>query len=197
MNFFLFFLILIIGNISYCFSIDKNILIEAIEQQNVSEIVNFFEDIKSITVEEAHEFILEFYDHFISEFGPEILNNDEYVKNLEQCKAIYHAILEGYGFCFENSLIRYNNILSTYIILCRKKDKKKNKVETNVEIPGSMILGAVEILGGALVWIIPFPAAKVAGGAMIGDGIRRTFNGLEELDKENKQQPNGFGENSS
>ena len=49
-----------------------------------------------------------------------------------------------------------------------------------------MVLGGLEMLSGALVWILPFPGAKQLGVFMVGDGLQRTFNGLEELDKENK-----------
>ena len=52
-----------------------------------------------------------------------------------------------------------------------------------------MVLGGVEILGGGLVWILPFPGAKQLGGIMIADGVRRTFNGLEEIDEENRGSP--------
>ncbi|NGX27133.1 MAG: hypothetical protein K940chlam6_01064 [Chlamydiae bacterium] len=170
---------------SHCFSIDKSLLIEAIERQDISEVVSFFDKIETITWEEAHELITDFYDHYISQFGPEILDNEEYIKNLEHCKGIYHAILEGHGIPLENSLIRYENDLSPSILLCGKKNKKKGKIEA--EVPGSMILGGVEILGGSLVWILPFPGARQLGGFIIADGVRRTFNGLEDIDEENKQ----------
>lgn len=51
-----------------------------------------------------------------------------------------------------------------------------------------MILGGVEILTGSLVWILPIPGAKQLGGIMVADGVRRTFNGLEDLDEQNKEQ---------
>lgn len=65
------------------------------------------------------------------------------------------------------------------ILLCKKKVAE--------EIPGSVALGGVEILSGALVWILPFPGTKQLGGIMIADGVRRTFNGLEEVGKKNKK----------
>ena len=49
--------------------IDKAPLFEAIERRNVSEIVNFFDKIEAITLEEARELITDFYDHYISQFG--------------------------------------------------------------------------------------------------------------------------------
>ena len=49
-----------------------------------------------------------------------------------------------------------------------------------------MIIGGVEILVGALIWIIPAPGTKQLGAILVGDGIRRTFNGLEEVDKQNQ-----------
>lgn len=43
------------------------------------------------------------------------------------------------------------------------------------------------MIGGALILVVPIPGCKQLGGIMIADGVRRTFNGLEELDAENKQ----------
>lgn len=84
----------------------------------------------------------------------------------------------------QNSFIDNREGFSEKIILCKKD--KKNYTGVDSEVPGSIVLGGVEILGGALVWILPFPTAKQLGSIMIADGIRRTFNGLEEIDKENK-----------
>lgn len=70
-------------------------------------------------------------------------------------------------------------------MLCRKK---KKKIPPAAEVPGSMILGGVEVLVGSLVWVLPFPGTKQVGGIIIGDGLRRTFNGLEELDQENQKK---------
>ena len=51
------FFVMMVVYATQCFSIDNNILIEAIEHQNISEVINFFDEIKSITWEEANELI--------------------------------------------------------------------------------------------------------------------------------------------
>lgn len=183
MAFFRSFFVVVVLSFSHCFSIDKTPLIEAIERQDIAEIVNFFEKIGTVSREEAHKLITDFYEHYTMQFGGEILDNEEFIKNLENWKEIYHSILEGGGISFENSLILNNGYVSPSIVLCGKRKNKK----IEAEIPGSMIIGGVEILGGALVWILPIPGSKVVGGAMMSDGVRRTFNGLEELDEVNKR----------
>ncbi len=169
-----------------CFTFENSVLFEAIDQRDASRVVNFFNQIESVDYEEACQLIKQIYQYYIDQFGPEILENEEYQKQLGQYRELYHSILENYGISLENSLINNRGDFPSKILLCKKKEKNSAGLET--EIPGSMVLGGVEILGGALIWILPFPGAKQLGGIMIGDGIRRTFNGLEEMDKDNKKE---------
>ena len=53
---------------------------------------------------------------------------------------------------------------------------------------GSVVIGGVEVLGGALVWVLLASGIKQLGGVMIADGIRRTFDGLTTMDEENKKK---------
>jgi len=66
--------------------------------------------------------------------------------------------------------------------------------DDNTDIPGSMIIGGVEILVGGLLHLVP--GCSWIGKAAIADGLRRGFNGLEELDEKNKNdthfQNNGY-----
>lgn len=55
----------------------------------------------------------------------------------------------------------------------------------DLDVPGSLVLGGFEILVGGLVHCIP--GCGWLGKALILDGVRRGINGLEELDKSNKQ----------
>ena len=176
-----FFVLFLYWNI-HCFSMDTRDLFEAIDQENAQAVINFFDKIDVINLEEAYELISNIYEHYVSQFGSEILSSEEYCKNLEYCRQLYHSMLSRYGLSTENSLI-HNKYQGSYEILLCKKSKEKVKAE----IPGSVVLGGVEILGGALVWILPFPGTKQLAGIMIADGIRRTFNGLEEVDEENKK----------
>ncbi len=59
-----FFLLIVVCS-SPCFAINESVLIEAIEQQNISEVMNFFEEIETITWDEAQELITRFYDHYL------------------------------------------------------------------------------------------------------------------------------------
>jgi len=60
-----------------------------------------------------------------------------------------------------------------------------------MKIPGPIAIGAIEILSGALVWVLPFDEAKPVGGAMILDGIRRILSCLEETVEEKLQEASG------
>jgi hypothetical protein len=165
------------------FAFEKSELFESIYEGDAQKAIGFFDKIESISYEEAHELITEIHQYYVSHFGSGILDNEEYQKQLNRYRNIYHSILRGYGIHLQNSLIENGKGYSKKIIFCKKD---KNSTGLDDEIPGSIVLGGVEILGGALVWILPFPAAKQIGSIMIADGIRRTFNGLEEMDRENK-----------
>ena len=78
------------------------------------------------------------------------------------------------------------------------KDSKDNKSATNhavnvlqidgtdEKLPGSVYVGGVEAFAGALIFTLGlvFPPAYGVGSALMVDGARRVFNGLEEIDKE-------------
>lgn len=178
------FLLLILSWSVNCFSFEATHLLNAIERRDSYAVISFFDQIDTLCFEEAHEFISNFYDFYIDQYGSEILHCEEYLNKLDYCKELYHAILKQYGFSLKQSLIHDQNNVPYEFLLCGQKE---NEANVEVEVPGSMILGGVEILGGVLVWILPFPGAKELGVIMIGDGIRRTFNGVEEADKENKK----------
>lgn len=151
-------------------------LFQAVEQGDASAVVNFFDKINTINLDKAYTLISNIYDYYLDQFGPEILNNEEFLKNLDCCRKFYHSIFHQNQLSLEYSLIKNSND--------KRKNNRKNE---DAEIPGSMTLGGVEILTGALIWILPFPAAKQLGGIMIGDGVRRTFNGIEEIDENKKK----------
>ena len=69
----------------HCFSLDLEPLFEAIEQGDLSTITKFFDKIDSVTEGEARELIFNFYNHYISLFGPEILDSEEYQEKLSEC----------------------------------------------------------------------------------------------------------------
>jgi len=166
----------------HCFSIDTSELFRAVDREDALAVIQFFDKIGVVDREKACELIINIYEYYIDRFGPEILSSEEYLRSLNYCSELYHSMLSQYGLSVENSLIHNKNLSSYEMLLC-----KKHKKEIEGEAPGSVVLGGVEILGGALIWILPFPGTKQLGGIMVADGIRRTFNGLEEINEENKK----------
>lgn len=179
-----FYYLLILFFSTQCFALDKSELLAAIDQADATKIIAFFNKIDSIDREEASTLITEVYRHCISQFGSEILCSKEYLDQLNQSKDLYHSILSMHGVSLKNSLFKNKYGYTNKYLLC---NETTNDDETESEIPGSMIIGGVEILSGALLWILPFPGAKQIAMLIISDGIRRTFNGLEEVEKENKE----------
>lgn len=116
-------LFLFLAYASQIFSFDQNILIEAINNQNISKILDFFEQIEEITLEEAQEITNNLYDHYVNIFGPQLLG-DEYIENLERCKTIYHFLLENSGVSAENSLIKMDSSFNEFFCYVEKKRKR-------------------------------------------------------------------------
>ena len=75
---------------------------------------------------------------------------------------------------------------SAIVFQCKKR--KRSKTVVAAEAPGKVVLGGIEILSGALVWVLPVAGSKQLGGLIIADGMRRTFDGLADLDEENKKK---------
>jgi|GEM_PF-2541155 len=58
----------------------------------------------------------------------------------------------------------------------------KNSDEQEEDYPTTMIVGGVEVFAGALLHLVPY--CSTVGKFMIGDGLRRIFDGVEEKDQE-------------
>ncbi len=112
-----------------CFAFEKSELFESIDQGDAPKVIAFFNQIESITYEEAYELITEIYQHYVSEFGLEILDNEEYQNQLDQYAELYHSILKNYGISLEKSLISNGDDFSTILLLCRKKKKNSTGLE--------------------------------------------------------------------
>ena len=108
---------------AHCFSMDTTDLLHAIDRQDPSAVISFFDQMDVISLEEAHELISDFYGYYIAQFGSEILNSEEYLQNLAYCKELYHSILEQHGFPLEGGLIHNKNKGSYKVLLCRKTKK--------------------------------------------------------------------------
>ena len=114
--------LLILSWSPYCFSIDSTDFFEAIDSQDAQAAINFFDKIGDIDIAQARESISNIYDYYVSQFGPEILQSEEYCQNLEYFRKLYHSISNQYGISTKNSLIQ-NKHRGFYRIL------KWNKIE--------------------------------------------------------------------
>ena len=164
-----------------CFSLELSDFFEAVEKQNTTEVLRFFDEIGSLDSPSARNLVFEIYSHYTDEFGADLPAEQTPMQDLE------------YYLQFYSSHTPEKHPSS----LCHKRKKgnpthvslKNQSPTTQERVPGTMILGGVEVATGALIYIIPLPGARNIGSLLIADGIRRTFNGLEELDKENQQNP--------
>ena len=67
---------------------------------------------------------------------------------------------------------------------------KENSPLMDTELPANCYLGGCELLAGALAFLVPIPGAAWLGGIMIGDGVRRVFDGIVQLSDERRADPN-------
>lgn len=115
-------------------------------------------------------------DHYAKMYGSEIFDN-QFLKKQFRLWQEFNISLSA------NSSIFPHKIDTTQV----RSSKKRRKGVTQAEIPGSIVVGGVEVLAGALACILPIPGARVFGVGLMTDGCRRVLNGAEELDKSNQQ----------
>ena len=62
-------------------------------------------------------------------------------------------------------------------------------IDNSKELPPGVYTGSVEILGGALIGVvgIVFPPAYGLSIALVGDGVRRLLDSVEQIDKERRE----------
>ncbi len=58
------------------------------------------------------------------------------------------------------------------------------------DLPSNCYIGGCEMLAGALIFILPIPEAQWLGGIMVGDGVRRVVDGVQQLEDERRANPN-------
>lgn len=80
---------------------------------------------------------------------------------------------------------------------CAYNANPSNSTET--DLPSNCYIGGCEILTGSLVLLLPIPGAQWLGGVMVADGVRRVFDGVQQLGDERRnsnyippQNPPGF-----
>lgn len=82
-------------------------------------------------------------------------------------------------------------------ILQHIKQSSKKKEDTKdpnfVEVPGRCIIGAVKVLAGGLICVIPNGYAKAAGITLMGSGVQDITEALVEKDKENVEHEKKYG----
>lgn len=167
-------------------------LLDPIEILYLAEINDFetlchsFEDNEMLSLQEAHQFLLEIF-HVIQVQYPSEISFDELdyttleiIKNcpisrasLKKIEPILIAVIE--------QLIPSKT--KSHVVLIKSPLKRPT---SEIEIPASVIFGTTEIICGALLWLTPFRTLSIP---LIGDGLRRMGNAVEEKEKELREHP--------
>lgn len=71
----------------------------------------------------------------------------------------------------------------------QKNKKEKKQAKDIPELPANVYIGALEILTGALICIVPYPGVWRYGVAVIGDGTRRVIDGFAQASDEKRTNP--------
>ena len=80
--------------------------------------------------------------------------------------------------------------------LNKKKDTDKHQprlmssTQPGKELPANCYIGGVEMLAGALVFLLPIPGAQALSIGIIGDGARRVIDGVVQLGEERRNDSN-------
>lgn len=157
------------------YSIDENILIQKIDEQNTREIIQLFEDNKNITFIEAKELLQKVYQHYDQPFDKTILQYEQ-SEIIEFIKDTYLLAFSVFGMNVKDHLLRYYVYDSPEATI----DVFKSNSIFSVYLPRSIVIGSTEMLIGVLVWVLPYPGTKYVGKILINDGIIRAFHSLTD-----------------
>jgi hypothetical protein len=170
-------------------------IIEAIESQDASKVIAVFDSMESMTIKEARHFINELYDHYhkVSPCEPQKSRRSffsslplfacdcRWVRNLgllvPRVPSIQNLLAPHLAMLPLSMHMQIHRITSVFLACSDIEDEN---------LPADFVLGGVEIFVGTLMCILPFPPARWLGGIIIADGINRTFNGVKELDEQNR-----------
>lgn len=181
-------------------------VIEAIDSENASQVIAVFNTIDSMNVKEAREFLEELYEHYyqvyaelhkrqkrsLTSFFP-VIGHTNLGKNI----GVFTPEVIGFGGHYQ--LVK--DLIKPCIRDLRKEYSKAGVLNIHhfsslllmandfegPDLPTDLVVGGVEMLAGALICILPIPGARWLGGTLIADGLHRAFNGITEMDEQNKK----------
>lgn len=177
----------------FVFSSTPNLphLIEVIDSENADQIGNLFDSSQNVSIEEGRKFVSKFIREFEAKFNVTVdinelkcilfdfLDNEECSLDLKKdLAAIFNKLLIQRNYSFEFASPSY-----IYYFL----SENKTPAEPDKEIPGGVVIGGLETVAGALLWVTPF---RKLGIALMADGVRRMLNVAEEMDKEKNKNKN-------
>jgi len=193
---FFIFALLIFGQRLYPTNVDR--MIEAIDSQSSSQIIAVFDSMESMTFKEARHFINELYDHYHQARGCDLQKprKKSFFSSLSfvTCDCNWGknlgSLIQHHPF-FPSAFMSHLTPPLVNMGMYTKIHQIKSLLLTCSDfdddvLPADLVLEGVEMLVGALICILPFPPAKWLGGVIVADGINRTFNGVREVDEQNR-----------
>lgn len=160
---------------------------EGIQQQDIENMVANFDELENSDID------IEDCKAIISDLVQALERNFKHKISIEKAKIKSFEYIESSGLTVnkKEQLLEVIESISNpvdfslnsiHYLKCKKKQKKKD-----VNIPSGVVIGGVEILGGALLWVIPWGPTRALGTAMMADGIRRALNTTEEEEGKKSQ----------
>lgn len=156
------------------------------ERNDSEALCQSFDNNEMLSIRDAQQFLLEtFYviqSHYPSDISFDELGYTafEIIKNCAASRP-YLKEMEPLLIAVIDQLILNEN--KSHIVLTKSPLKRPT---SEIEIPASVIFGTTEIICGALLWLTPFRPLSIP---LIGDGLRRMGNAVEEKDKELREHP--------
>lgn len=181
-------------------------IIEAIESQDPVRVSHVFDTLDPLSIEESRTLLQQIYKHYNHS---QILTNKEQIYSL--CGKTFPKSIEIKKGTFDGRLGYFPLLNNLTSLITGLFSVKKNETSINtlldeqvlsgvplasllyrgdaddLTIPAALVIGGVEMLVGALICVLPFPALKAFGGMVILDGVNRVFNGIERQADQNQE----------
>ncbi len=162
----------------------------AVLSENTDELGVFFDELENFSPSKSEitDFLREFLSSKYADYSLSTVFQRKYIKpsiynfvGLQCPSVIPNFLVDPIKYIFSVSDIRNHPLLSSYLL---QMEIDFFDIE---ELPGNMVIGAVEMFCGVLLVIIPNPLTRAAGAYLISNGATRMFDGLEILDEKNKE----------
>lgn len=170
----------------YATLLDPLQILHLAEINDSETLCHSFDGEDNISIQEAQQFLIDTFAMIQSQYPSDISLRELKGKIIQIIK---NSAVDQYSFKKLEPIIcaTINQLIPDDKLLTMVRAKSPlEKSTSEIEVPGCVVFGTTEIVCGVLLCLTPFRSLSIP---LIGDGLRRMGNAVEEKDKELRKHP--------